>query len=312
MNILCTAPVGGFKNTVDFLNNNANTTFIEYAPYEKVQEIIHLFDGYMPNARIKVDDALLDKAKKLKVIYQPSLGKDHIDEKSCRERGIHVVGLVDDKKFQATLWTTAEFTLGLILTITKRLNDSYTGVLKNGLWRNIDFMGSDLRGKVVGIVGYGNIGSKLDHLLSTFGVKTLKCDPYIDQVDETYVSLNKLFQDSDIVTMHVSLTDETRGMIDYEKLSLMSSGFFINASRGPVLNDLDLIRAMKKGHIVSAALDVLNDESPYGVEGHPLVNFARENPRLFITPHLGGTTYEYLDKIFLHSAKELVVKLNSL
>ena len=112
--------------------------------------------------------------------------------------------------------------------------------------------------------------------------------------------------------MHVPLTEETRGMVDYGKLSLMSSGFFVNASRGPVLNDLDLIKAMDKGYVESAALDVLNNESPFGVEGHCLVDYARQNPRLFITPHIGGTTYEYLDKIFLHSAQRLISNLKSI
>ena len=305
MKILCTAPIGGFSKVIDFLSQNSEVTFMEYPKYEELEKIIHKFDGFMPNARTKIDRPLLDKAENLKVIYQPSLGRDHISEDVCKEKGIWVEGLVDDKDFQQTLWTTAEFTLGHILTITKRLNDSYTKVLEDGSWKNIDYIGSDLRGKVVGIVGYGNVGSKLDHLLSVFGVKTLKCDPYIDQVDSSYVSLEYLFKHSDIVSMHVPLTEETRGMVDYSKLSLMSSGCFVNASRGPVLNDLDLIRAMDEGFVVSAGLDVLNGESPHGVENHVLVNYARKNSRLYITPHIGGTTYEYLDKIFLHSAQRL-------
>ena len=86
----------------------------------------------------------------------------------------------------------------------------------------------------------------------------------------------------------------------------MNGGYFVNASRGAVIVDDDLIHAMELGLIKSSTLDVINNESPHGVKGHPLVNYSKTNPRLIITPHIGGSSYEYLDKIFLHSAKELI------
>jgi phosphoglycerate dehydrogenase-like enzyme len=306
MNILCTAPVKGFDKIVHFLQSKANTTFLEYPKYEEVLSIIHKFDGFMPNARMAIDAELLENAGNLKVIYQPSLGRDHIDEAACKKKKIRVYGLSDDRQFQSTLWSTAEFTLGLILLILKKYRESSNAVTEFGNWRNTDFIGADLRGKTIGIIGYGNIGSKVDSLLKPFGVKTLKCDPYIEQLDSSYVTMEDLFKFSDLVTLHVPLTEETRGMISMQYLSKMTSGYLVNASRGPVIIDKDLIKAMEEGHIQSAALDVINNETPYGVKGHPLVDFSKINSRLIITPHIGGSSREYLNSIFLHSARELV------
>ena len=306
MNILCTAPVKEFKKTVQFLQSKANTTFLEYPKYEEVLSIIHKFDGFMPNARMQIDAYLLKNAHNLRVIYQPSLGRDHIDEIECKNKNIRVYGLSDDRQFQSTLWSTAEFTVGLILLILKKYRESSNAVTESGSWKNTDFIGTDLRGKTVGILGYGNIGSKVDSLLKPFGVKSLKCDPYIEQLDSSYVELEDLFRLSDIVTLHVPLTEETRGMISMKQFSLMRSGYLVNASRGPVIVDKDIIKAMNEGHIQSAALDVINNETPHGVQGHPLVDFSRLNPRLIITPHIGGSSREYLNSIFLHSAKELI------
>jgi D-3-phosphoglycerate dehydrogenase / 2-oxoglutarate reductase len=310
MKILCTAPVKGFNRTVDFLQANAETTFMDYPNYEEVFSVIDQYDGFMPNARMKIDGPLLDKADKLKVIYQPSLGRDHIDEKSCVAKSITIFGLSDDKEFQATLWSTAEYTVGLILLILKRYRESSNSVTESGKWRNIEFIGTDIKSKTLGIVGYGNIGKKVDALFRPFGVHTLKCDPYIKQLDESFVDLEEIFSLSDIISIHVPLTEETKGMISKKYLSKMNGGYIVNASRGPVIVDEDLIEAMKTGWLRSAALDVLNNESPHGVQGHPLVEYSKINPRLTITPHTGGSSYEYLDSIFLHSAQRLIKLLN--
>ncbi len=306
MNILCTAPVGGFSKTVDYLTSHSNVTFLEYPQYKEVLPIICNYDGFMPNARMKVDSLLLNKAKRLKVIYQPSLGKDHIDSLACKKNNITVCGLVDDRIFQSTLWSTAEFTVGLILSMLKRIRESSNAVTENGDWRNLNFIGSDIRGMTIGIIGFGNVGSKVSELLKPFGVKILKCDPYIDQKDESYVNKQAIFQRSDLVTVHVPLTEETKEFISIKDFKSMNGGYFVNASRGPILKDLDLIKAMELGLVKGASLDVISNESPDGVKGHELVNYSKRNNQLIITPHIGGSSYEYLDNIFLHSAKELI------
>ena len=158
----------------------------------------------------------------------------------------------------------------------------------------------------IGIIGFGNVGSKVSELLKPFGVKILKCDPYIDQKDESYVNKQAIFQRSDLVTVHVPLTEETKEFISIKDFKSMNGGFFVNASRGPILKDLDLIKAMELGLVKGASLDVISNESPDGVKGHELVNYSKRNNQLIITPHIGGSSYEYLDNIFLHSAKELI------
>ncbi len=311
MKILCTAPFKNFKASQEILKKNSKVTFLEYPSYNAVSKIIHNYDGYIPNARMKIDKKLLKKAKKLKVIYQPSLGKDHIDLLACNELKIKILGLSDDKLFQKTLWSTAEFTIGLILACLKRISESSNDVTKKGNWRNTDYIGNDLSNLKVGIIGYGNIGSKVDKLLQAFDVKTFKCDPYIEQVDDSFINLDEIFEKSDLITLHVPLTKETNQFITYKSFSKMKEGFFINSSRGPVIKDQDLIKAMNKNYITAAALDVISNENVKGVKGHSLVKYSKINKRLMITPHLGGSSFEYLNKIFLHSAQRLLNELKN-
>tara|TARA_A100001011_G_C14256059_1_gene820137 strand:+ start:338 stop:1282 length:945 start_codon:yes stop_codon:yes gene_type:complete len=305
-NVLCTAPFLEYKNAINILNKNTNLILKEYEPYENVIKIIPKIHGFIPNARIKIDRNLIRRAKNLKVIYQPSLGRDHIDEEACKESKITVRGLVDEDVLRKKLWTTSEHAVGLILNLLKRQTESINAVTNFGIWRNTDFIGNDLRNKIVGIIGYGNVGSKVDKLLKPFGVKVFKCDPYIEQKDSSFVSISDIFKFCNIVTIHVPLTSETKNMINKKYLNKFENGWLINTSRGPVINEDDLIESLKNGNLLGAALDVINNESVFGVKELKIVKYAKTVNNLLITPHIGGSTSEYLDKIFTFSSKKLI------
>jgi len=311
MKILVTVPISTFPEACNTLNEFGEVTYLEYPSYDSILEIIENYDGFIPNARTKIDDNLLSRAKNLKVIAMPSMGIDHIDQQSCKKHNVELHCLADNKSFIRKIHSTSEYTLGLILSLLKKFPWSSSSVIDRGNWLATNFRGFDLQNKTVGIIGYGNIGSQLDKLLSSFEVNTLKYDPYIEQLDNTYVDLDTLLLNSDIITLHVPLTEETKNMINENCFSKMKEVFFINASRGQVINDLDLIQALEKGNVKAAALDVLNGESPDGVDDHVLVNYARNNDNLLITPHCGGSSTDGLRQIFNYSAELIVKRLES-
>ena len=310
MKILVTVPIKEFPIACKLLENFADITYLEYPSYDKVKEIISNYDGYIPNARTNIDENLLKVATKLKVISMPSMGINHIDVEACKKYNVRLHCLADNKEFIKNIYSTSEYTLGLILSLLKKYPSSSNSVLKNGNWQATEFRGYDLQGKTVGIIGYGNVGSQLGKLLSSFNVKVLKNDPYIDQLDDTYVDFDTLINQSDIITMHVPLTNETKGMINVNVFNKMKNKYFINASRGEVVNDNDLIEALENKNVKSAALDVISNETPNGVDNHILVKYARKNSNLLITPHCGGSSKDGLKQIFKYSVDKLINSLN--
>lgn len=311
MKVLVTVPIKEFPATCKILEDFAEVTYLEYPPYNEVLEIINHFDGYIPNARTPIDESLLKKATKLKVISMPSMGINHIDVGACKKYNIKLHCLAYNKDFIKNIHSTSEYTLGLILSLLKKYPSSYNSVLKEGNWQATKFRGFDLQGKTIGIIGFGNIGSQLNKLLSGFDVNILKNDPYIKQLDKTYVNLDTIIKESDIITMHVPLTEETKGMMNADIFNRMQDTYFINASRGEVVIDDDLIVALKNKNIRAAALDVISNETPEGVNDHALVKYARENSNLLITPHCGGSSKDGLTQIFKYSACKLINDLKN-
>ena len=309
MKILVTVTIKEFPATCKILENFAEVTYLEYPPYDDVLKIIDQFDGYIPNARTSIDENLLKKASNLKVISMPSMGINHIDVDACQKYNVKLHCLAYNRDFIRNIYSTSEYTLGLILSILKKYPSSSNSVLEKGNWQATNFRGFDLQGKTIGIIGFGNIGSQLNELLYGFHVKVLKNDPYIKQLDETYVDFDTIIKESDIITMHVPLTEETKGIMNKDVFNKMQNTYFINASRGEVVVDNDLITALKNKNIKAAALDVISDETPEGVNDHVLVKYARKNSNLLITPHCGGSSNDGLTQIFKYSANKLINEL---
>jgi len=161
----------------------------------------------------------------------------------------------------------------------------------------------------------GNIGSKVAHLCNVFGAKVSAYDPYLEE-DEfpnyvEKVSLDRIIRQSDIVTVHVPANDETQKMVDANAISKMKQkAYLLNVARGGIVCEASLLTALKADYIAGAALDVLEGESPFGVGDHPLVRFSVDRDNVLITPHLGGSSYPYMESIFLHSIDELKTMLD--
>ena len=250
-----------------------------------------------------VDKNLLASAKKLKIIGTATAGLDHIDIAEAKKRGIMIISLDG-----ANTQPTAEYTFALILSLSRKIPWAFEH-LKAGLWERPEFFGPELNGKVLGIIGFGRIGQKVAGYGKAFGMKVLAFDPYIDKesflsAGATAIGLQELLEKSDFITIHSLLTRETENMIGKKQFEKMkSASFFINVSRGKIVDEADLLEALVNKKIAGAALDVYVSEPPDPESG--LVRYAKENKNLLITPHIAALTEESVRAAALEIAEKV-------
>jgi len=251
---------------------------------------------------VKVTRKVIESAKKLKVIGRAGVGVDNVDLEAATERGIVVMNTPSGNTIAA-----AEHTMGLIMALARnipRANQS----LKSGKWERSNFIGSELNGKVLGVVGLGRIGSEVARYAQAFRMQVIAHDPYFasDRAAEADIelkSLEEVFAQADIITLHVPVTDETRGMANAEMLGKMKpSAFLINCARGALVDEKALQEALTQGKIAGAALDVFSKEPP---ECKKLL----ADERMVATPHLGASTMEAQINVGVQIARQILVAL---
>jgi D-3-phosphoglycerate dehydrogenase len=259
--------------------------------------------------RHRIDAEVLAAAPRLKIIVTPTTGLNHIDLMETHRRGIGVLSLQGEREFLSEVRATAEHTVGLLLALLRRVPVAFEDVRK-GHWDRDQFQGRELCNKTVGIVGYGRLGRIVAKYLKAFDSRILVSDarsaPQSIDCGVSAVSLEELLQESDIVTLHVNLSDRTRRFFGKEQFSKMKPGaWFINTARGELIDETVLLDALRSGRLAGAALDVLCDEWSAKMESHPLVDYARGRDNLLITPHIGGCTVESMEKTEIFMAKKL-------
>jgi phosphoglycerate dehydrogenase-like enzyme len=225
----------------------------------------------------KVDAAMLDRAPQLRVIAQGTTGIDNIDVDAAAARDIEVINLPG-----VNANAVAELVIGHIIALTRTV-PRYVREMKAGQWKRGDCATRhELRHYRLGIVGLGNVGSRVARMARTFGMPVRACDPHVSAAD---ASLDELLRESDVLTLHVPLTNETRMMIGAREIASMPRGaILINAARGEVL-DLDAaLSALASNHLGGLATDVFDPEPPS--RAFP------DDPRLIVTPHIAGCTFE--------------------
>jgi D-3-phosphoglycerate dehydrogenase len=243
-------------------------------------------DALIVRSATTVDTEMLAGAPNLKVIGRAGVGVDNIDIPAATRRGIAVVNAPSGNTIAA-----AEMTMAMILA-TMRHIAAADASLRAGKWDRASFQGSELLGRRLGLIGAGRIGREVATRCQSFGMDVIIYDPYLsqDRAEEIGCRLtdrDEVVRTADVISLHVPLTDETRGIINRESISMMKAGtYLINASRGGVVVESDLADALESGHLGGAALDVYEEE-PLS-EGSPL----RNAPRLTLTPHLGASTAE--------------------
>ncbi len=244
---------------------------------------VEAYDALVIRSRTKVDAEIIARGTRLKIIARSGSGVDNIDLRAANARGVEVVSSPE-----ALVEAVAEHVVGLMLA-TARFIPPADASMKAGLWEKQRFVGTELKGKTLGIAGLGRIGKRVAEIARVMGMSLLGYD-VIEVPQETLTSLgcrmvdlDTLFASSDFITLHVPLTSETRHMVDTRRISLMKrSSVLINTSRGEVIDEAALARALSAGEIGGAALDVFESEPP----NTDIV----AAPNLIATPHIGGQT----------------------
>lgn len=234
----------------------------------------------------KVTPTMLEEFPNLKYILRAGVGLENIDTDATQKKGIKIINSPGSNAN-----AVSELVICFMILLTRKIPDQIN-LLRKGQWRDKEKTGSELKNKTIGLIGCGAIGALVIQKLLNFGIKEiLAFDPYLDEKtlkerNAKKATLDEILKKSDIITLHLPLTPQTHNLINIDKLSLTKKGaYIINTSRGGIINEKDLITALKNGQIGAAALDVFENE--------PEVNQdLLELPNAILTPHIGSFTHE--------------------
>ncbi len=256
-------------------------------------------DGVIVRSATRITRDALVRANRLRVIGRAGVGVDNIDVPAATERGIAVLNAPSGNTISA-----AELTFALILAMARRISAADRS-MKAGGWDRKRFNGSELYGKTLGLVGAGRIGSEVARRARAFGMRVVAYDPYLTEdrareLDVQRVTIDTLLERADVVTVHVPLTDATRGLIGAAQLARLKPGAtIVNTARGGIVEEAALIAALQEGRLAAAALDVFSKE-PLPAD-HPL----RSLDNVVLTPHLGASTAEAQENVALEIAEAI-------
>jgi len=278
-------------------------------PYERLLDVVQDFDCIITRSRTPVTRELLEKASRLKVIGRAGVGVDNIDLEEATRRGILVVNTPGANTIGAT-----ELTMMHMLTILRNGHEAHRSVLDHR-WDRKRFMGTELYGKTLGIIGLGNIGSQVAIRAKAFGMKVLAYDPYIPREKAERLGvrlvddLHDMLREIDILTIHAPLTHETRNMISEREFEIMKDGVYIvNCARGGIVNEEALIKYLKLGKVKGVALDVYSKEPP----PPEFIDRLKEFPNVSLSPHIGANTYESQENVAVIVAQQVIKALKGM
>ena len=266
--------------------NGLQITYEPEITPDQIAEKIGAYEVVVVRSRTKITKDLIQRADKCKIIARVGVGLDNIDQDAAKEKNIRVINAVE-----GAMNAVAELVVGLMLSLAREIPRADREV-RNGNWIKKELMGTELRGKYLGIVGLGNIGKRLGRLAKSFNMNIIGFD--VMPIDEEFskevglmkADLGTLLASADYVSLHVPLLDSTKHMINAEKIATMkNTARIINTSRGGVIDEDALYDALKNGNLGGAALDVFEIEPATS-------NKLRELPNFISTPHMGAQTKE--------------------
>ena len=281
----------------------AEVHLVSAAERARLPELVAEVDALVVRSATKVTRALLESANRLRVVGRAGVGVDNVDVEAATERGVLVVNAPTGNLVSAT-----EHTFALLLAVARSV-PAADASMKRGEWDRKRFVGLELQGKTLGVVGLGRIGQRVASRAQAFEMKVVACDPFLDsaqaaQLDVELLPLDDLLAASDVVTLHTPSTRETRHLIDARRLALLKpNAILINCGRGGLVDEAALLAALEAGRLGGAGIDVFEEEP---TARHELT----KHPRVVATPHIGAQTREAQERIAIETAHMVLAGLD--
>jgi D-3-phosphoglycerate dehydrogenase len=277
---------------------------------DQVMQALVGADAYLDaSMKVRITRPVIDAATRLRVVAVAATGADHVDAGALGDRGIPLFTLRGQTEVLRDLTPAAEHSWLLLMACARQLSLARDHVLE-GKWNRLQFPGIMLKGKTLGIIGCGRIGTWMSRYGTAFDMRCIGYDPEVKTWPKTIarVTLQDLLQQAEFVTLHVPLTDTTAGMLGRSTFEQMKPGaVFVNTSRGDLIDEDALLDGLKSGRIAAAGLDVLRGEPD--IESNALWNYARSHPNVLITPHIGGFSPDAVRIVVSHSARRILEEL---
>lgn len=260
-------------------------------------------DALITRSGTAVTQALVNAGDRLRIVGRAGVGLDNVDVDACTARGILVINAPT-----ANILSATEHTMAMLLALCRNIPEADASV-KRGEWTRSKFMGVELSGKTIGIIGLGRIGTRVAVRTRAFGMRVIAYDPYIadtvfEKVSAEKVTLDALIAQADVITVHTPLTDETRGMITAAHIAKMKDNvLLVNCARGGIYVEQAVAEALNSGKIAGAAIDVYEKEPP--AKDHPLLH----SKNIILSPHIGANTIEAQDRVAVQTAEMVVEAL---
>ncbi len=277
---------------------------------EELLGLVPEFDILIVRLGHRVDPEVLERGKKLRAIVSATTGLNHIDIDTCRRRGVEVLCLKGERAFLDGLTATAELTWALLLGLMRHLSAAHANV-GSGRWERDLFRGRQLKNKVLGIIGYGRLGSIVADYGRAFRMRVLASDPLVASMPDWVERVNQseLLQRSDVVSIHVGLDEKTRSLLDSHAFSEIKPGaVLINTSRGELVDETAMLEALETGRLAGVGLDVLQGESDKNADwpcSSPVWRYADSHDNVLLVPHIGGATLESMEETEIFMAGKL-------
>ena len=305
MKIAVITPIRHLDGVYELLQTKGEVFMLEDGDINEVRELLikEKIDTIVcnPNQQTyKIDYSLLYNTN-VSIINTCSTGMNHIDVEYCNKEGIKIYSLTKDYDLINDLPSTSELAFGLLLDLMRNITISNNVTKRDRTWDYLPFVGQQMKDYKVGIVGYGRLGKMMAKFCRAFDAEVYIYDPYSDE--SNIDTLEELFDICDAVSLHVHVSDETKYMINYDLLS-RGVRFLVNTSRGEIVNEYDVIRALKENKLWGYGADVIEDE--FGsVELSPFFNLENRELNCIFTPHIGGMTIQGQTKAYKWAVNKL-------
>ena len=311
MKILCTTPVTHIEGIYEYMLEFGSVCYMPNADKNDLKQInINEYNVIFCNPNNQnyvLDEECLQNFSG--TILTASTGLNHIDLDYCNKLKINILSHTNDYEFLNNLPSTSELAFTLMMMLLRNTHKCKDHV-SSFMWDHTKFMGRQVKGLTVGIIGFGRLGKMMHDYCKAFGANVIVCDPYKSQIET--VDLETLIRDSDVISLHVHASEETRGMLNAHSLVNCKKDLnIINTARGCIVNESDIVDMIKNKNIAGYATDVVVNEFD-DVKLSPIVNCMNDGYNIIVTPHIGGVTKEGLAIAYRWSLNKLkTLKINN-